>query len=211
VTGARTAVRLTESGFVDAVRVFLYRSGTAARLPQLIDQAAAGDYSGFAETAVRTARNFYGAVRSGVAMAVTCNEFVNRIRDDEVEPAAAGSFLGRFRIDAQRGACAEWPRTIRPADDLAPFRSDVPALLLTGDNDPVAPPVWAEQLREVMPNALHLVVPGVGHTEENACTDRIRAQFFRSGTTQGLDTGCIAALQVPGFERRARSADGTAP
>lgn len=200
-TGARTPVRLTEAGFVDAVRVFLYRSETARRLPRLIGQAAAGDYGDFADAAVRTVRNFYGGIRSGVGLAVTCNEFVNRIRDEEVAPAVAGSFLGRFRIDAQRAACAEWPTTVRPRDDLAPFRSDLPALLVTGDTDPVAPPSWADQLRSVMPNALHLTVPGAGHTEENPCIDRIRAQFFRAGTTSGLDTSCMAGLRPGAFER----------
>lgn len=200
-TGARTRVRLSEAAFVDAVRVFLYRSETARRLPRLIDRAAAGDYSAFADVAVSGARNFYGSVRTGVGLAVTCNEFVNRISDDEVAPAAAGSFLGRFRIDAQRAACASWPRTVRPDDDLAPFRSDVPALLVTGDADPVAPPSWAEQLRSVMPNALHLVVPGAGHTEENPCIDRIRAQFFRTGSARGLDTDCMTTLRPGAFER----------
>lgn len=192
-TGARTSVRLTEASFVDAVRVFLYRSETARGLPRLIAQAAAGDYGDFADAAVRTVRGFYGGVRMGVGLAVTCNEFVNRISDAEVAPAAAGSFLGRFRIDAQRAACAEWPRTVRPRDDLAPFRSGVPALLVTGDTDPVAPPSWADQLLQVMPNALHLTVPGAGHTEENPCIDRIRAQFFRAGSVRGLDTACMAA------------------
>jgi pimeloyl-ACP methyl ester carboxylesterase len=199
-TGARTTVRLTEAAFVDAVRVFLYRSETARQLPRLIARAAAGDYGEFADAAVRGVRGFYGGIRMGVGLAVTCNEFVNRISDAEVAPAAAGSFLGRFRIDAQRAACALWPRTARPRDDLAPFRSGVPALLVTGDMDPVAPPSWAAQLRSAMPNALHLTVPGAGHTEENPCIDRIRAQFFRAGTVRGLDTACMAELRPWVFE-----------
>jgi pimeloyl-ACP methyl ester carboxylesterase len=199
-TNARTSVRLTEAAFVDAVRVFLYRSETARRLPRLIGQAAAGDYGEFADAAVRGVRGFYGGVRMGVGLAVTCNEFVNRISDAEVAPAAAGSFLGRFRIDAQRAACALWPRTARPRDDLAPFRSGVPALLVTGDMDPVAPPSWATQLLPVMPNALHLTVAGAGHTEENPCIDRIRAAFFRAGSVRGLDTACMAELRPWTFE-----------
>jgi pimeloyl-ACP methyl ester carboxylesterase len=208
-TGARTTVRLTEAAFVDAMRVFLYSSETARRLPRLIEQAAAGDYGDFADAAVRTVRNFYGGIRMGVGLAVTCNEFVNRISDAEVAPAAAGSFLGRFRIDAQRAACAEWPRTARPRDDLAPFRSDVPALLVTGDTDPVAPPSWADRLRSAMPNALHLTVPGAGHTAENPCIDRIRVQFFRAGTVSGLDTACMAELAPEPFERPAQSGAGS--
>ena len=198
-SGRRRPIRLTEAGFVDAVRVFLYRSATAREIPWLIDQAAKGDFSAFADAAVRTVRNFYGGVRSGVALAVTCNEFVNRIRPEEVAPAAAGSFLGRWRIDAQRGACAIWPATDRPGDDQASFRSKVPVLLVTGDSDPVAPPVWAEAMRDFLPNARHLIVPGAGHTEENDCILGIRAAFFRAGSIAGLDTGCMAGLRPASF------------
>ena len=71
---------------------------------------------------------------------------------------------------------------------------------VTGDADPVAPPLWAEQLRAALPNALHLTVPGAGHTEETPCIERIRAQFFRAGTVRGLDTVCMVEVQPWAFE-----------
>lgn len=198
-TGERSDIRLTEAAFVDALRVFLYRSTSAREIPFLIDRAAAGDFSAFADVAVRSARSFYGNIRSGVAFAVTCNEFVNRIRLEEVAPAGRGSFLGTWRIDAQRAACALWPPTDVPADYLAAFRSDVPALLVSGEADPVVPPSWAEQMRSFMTNNAHLVVPGAGHTEENDCILAIRHAFFRAGSTERLDTSCMTQLRPMPF------------
>lgn len=199
-TGVRSEIRLTEEAFVDAMRVFLYRSTSAREIPFLIEQAAAGDFSAFADVAVRSARGFYGAVRGGVAFAVTCNEVVNRVRPEEVAPAGRGSFLGTWRIDRQRAACAIWPATDLPADYLAPLRSDVPALIVGGDTDPVTPPSWMEEMRAtILPNSLIVTIPQAGHTEENDCIFAIRHAFFRAGSVQGLDTNCVAGVRAPPF------------
>lgn len=201
-TGARSEMRLDEAAFVDALRVFLYRSTSAREIPFLIEQAAAGDFSGFADVAVRSARSFYGNARSGVGFAVTCNEFVNRIRPEEIAPAGRGSFLGTWRIDAQRAACAQWPRTEVPVDYITPFRSNVPALIVSGDTDPVTPPSWGEEMRTITPNAAHLVIAGAGHTEENACVLAIRHAFFRTGSASGLDARCMGDWRPAPFRLR---------
>lgn len=203
-TGARSEIQLTEEAFVDAMRVFLYRSTSAREIPYLIKQAAAGDFSAFADVAVRSARGFYGAVRSGVAFAVTCNEFVNRIRPEDVAPAGRGSFLGTWRIDRQRAACAIWPATDLPADYLTPLRSDVPALIVGGDTDPVTPPSWMEEMRTILPNSIVVTIPQAGHTEENDCVFAIRHAFFRAGSVNGLDTGCLDTLRPTPFRLPAR-------
>jgi hypothetical protein len=57
-----------------------------------------------------------------------------------------------------------------------------------------------------MPNAIHIVVPGGGHTPENDCTRSIRRQLFRTGTIQGLDTSCMAQVQPVPFKLPGKSA-----
>jgi pimeloyl-ACP methyl ester carboxylesterase len=203
-TGARSEIQLTEEAFVDAMRVFLYRSASAREIPYLIENAAAGDFSAFADVAVRSARGFYGAVRTGVAFAVTCNEFVNRIRPEEVAPAGHGSFLGTWRIDRQRAACAIWPATDLPADYLAPLRSGIPALIVGGDTDPVTPPSWIEEVRTILPDSIIVTIPQAGHTEENDCVLAIRHAFFRAGSADGLDTNCLNGLRPRPFRLPAR-------
>ncbi len=51
-----------------------------------------------------------------------------------------------------------------------------------------------------MANAVHMIVPGGGHTPDNDCTRSIRHALFRSGTTKDLDTSCMAGLQRPPFK-----------
>ncbi len=200
VTGAKTEVHLSEPAFADAVRVMMYSGDRAREVPFLIEQAMAGDFNAFADAALRTVRGFYAGARFGLHYAITCNEFVDRIRPEEVESATRGSYFGSWRVKAQMEVCKAWPKTELPGDYFKPFRSNVPALLISGDTDPVAPPRWGEEVKSFMPNAIHLVVAGGGHTPDNDCTRSIRAEMFRTGATKGLDLSCMAKLKPTPFK-----------
>jgi hypothetical protein len=81
-------------------------------------------------------------------------------------------------------------------------------VLVSGNTDPASPPNWGEEVKSFMPNALHLVVPGGGHTPDNACTRSIKGELFRSGTMKGLDPSCMAKMQPPPFKLPATAAAG---
>jgi Predicted hydrolases or acyltransferases (alpha/beta hydrolase superfamily) len=199
-TGARTEIHLTERAFADAVRTMMYRSQKARELPLLIEQALSGDFSPFAKAALRSSRDIYSGGGMGLHYCITCGEFVRRIRPEEVEPATRGSFLGPWRVRDQMAACKNWPETELPNDYFEPFRLETPAVLVSGATDSASPPKWGEVVKSYMPNAIHVVVPGGAHTPENECTRSIRHELFRTGTTQGLDTGCIAKVQPLPFK-----------
>jgi pimeloyl-ACP methyl ester carboxylesterase len=137
----------------------------------------------------------------GLHYAITCNEFVSRIRPEEVEPATRGSFLGSWRVRDQMAACHDWPKTELPDDYFKPFRLDTPAVLVSGEADATGSNGrWGKEVASFMPNAVHVIVPGAGHTPDNDCTRSIRHALFRSGTTKDLDTSCMAKLQRPPFK-----------
>ena len=200
VSGKPTTIHLTERAFADAVRVMMYRSNRAREVPFLVAQALAGDFSPFAEAAVRASRDIYSGARMGLHYAITCTEFVSRIRPEEVEPATRGSFLGSWRVRDQMAACKEWPKTNLPEDHFEPFHSEVPAVLVSGATDPASPPNWGDEMKSFMPNAIHLVVPGGGHTPENGCIRSIKHELFRTGATKALDASCIAKVQPEPFK-----------
>jgi pimeloyl-ACP methyl ester carboxylesterase len=199
VTGAKVHIDLTEKAFADAVRVMMYSGEKGREVPFLIARARAGDFDLLAETAVNANRGFYAAMPLGLYYAVTCNEFVARIRPGDVEPAVRGSYAGAWRVREQMASCAVWPKTVLPADYFKPFRSDVPALLISGDTDSAAPPRWGEVVHAFLPNSVHIVVPG-GHVPATPCTDAIADAMFRSGSTKGLDLGCVAGLRHSPFK-----------
>jgi pimeloyl-ACP methyl ester carboxylesterase len=203
VTHVKTEVHLSDRAFTDAVRVLMYHA-EARDLPFLIKQAKNGDFTPFADAAVRTIRGFYSDIRMGLFYAVSCNEFVDRIRPEEVEPATHGTYLGSWRVRDQIAACAEWPKTDLPRNYFEPFSSTVPMVLVSGDSDPAIAPYWAEELKAAMPNAIHVIVPGGGHTADNTCTRAIRGELFRAGSTYGLRRSCLTTLRPPPFKLPAR-------
>jgi pimeloyl-ACP methyl ester carboxylesterase len=200
VTGARTPVVLSAGAFADGMRTMLYRDPAAHALPSLIARAKAGDFSDFAERAMASGRGIYGGLRMGLSLAITCNEFTGRIKPAEVGPAVQGTYLGDWRVRAQMEVCADWPRTTLPADYFAPFRSEVPTVMISGEQDPVTNAHWAEVAARSLPNSVRIVVPGAGHTPENDCVADVREQLFAKGSVKGLDLACVARLRPPPFK-----------
>ena len=78
--------------------------------------------------------------------------------------------------------------------------SAVPALVLSGDLDPVTPPVWGEGVASRLSHSRHIVVPGTGHgVVGTGCGARLVRAFVTEGNADGLDTSCVATLQRPPF------------
>ncbi len=68
----------------------------------------------------------------------------------------------------------------------------MPALILSGDLDPVTPPRWGEAMKTHFPGARHIVVPGAGHnTSMTGCVPDLIAGFIAAGNAGGLDAACV--------------------
>jgi pimeloyl-ACP methyl ester carboxylesterase len=199
VTGAPVAVHLTAPAFADSIRVMLYSTRASRRLPLLLHRAAAGDLVPFAQAAVQSGYGFRSGLKLGLTLSATCSEDVPRIRPYEIGPATAGSFIGDTRVRGQIAACALWPRTTLPQSYFAAFRSPVPVLLVSGERDPVTPPIWGEAARKSFPNSVHIIVPW-GHASVDDCVAGLAAQVFRMASVMNLDMRCLASNQLPPFE-----------
>lgn len=197
-TGATTMLRLSEEAFGEAVRVMMYNGGRARRLPLLLDRALDGDLAPFAEAGLAANRQLRDQLRLGMLLSVVCSEDVARIRSGDIERETRGTFLGDTRVRQQMAICAEWPASALPADHAAPFRSDVPVLLVTGNLDPVTPPVWGEAMGRFFSRARHLVVPA-GHDASSPCMASIMQAFLLRAALDGLDTSCAERLRAPPF------------
>ena len=94
-------------------------------------------------------------------------------------------------MDGLLEVCKIWPHGPIDPDFHAPLHSDVPVLLLSGSDDPVTPPAYAEQARRGLTNSLHVVLQDFGHGQLAApCVDRVMAQFINRAAVSGLDTSC---------------------
>jgi pimeloyl-ACP methyl ester carboxylesterase len=173
-------------------------------VPLLLRRAAAGDLTPLAQTAYDLASALLANPPDGLYLSVTCAEDVAFVDREEASRLAKGTFVGDLRLRQQLAACAEWTYAKVPPSFLKPVRSDVPVLIMAGENDPATPREWAEKVAATLPRGRVLAVPGGTHTvyglEGTACIDRLIADFIDRGTAEGLDfESCRKAIRRPPF------------
>lgn len=195
-TNELTEVYLTRESFGEALRVIMYYD--RSQVPYLIDQAAEGDFSHFAQQGIAMNRALRDSLAFGMLLCVTCAEDLDRVTDELIETETAGTFLGDGRVRRQRAVCAFWPRSEIPGDAGEPVSRDVPVLLLSGRYDPVTPPRWGEEAASHLPRGLHVVGQG-SHGQGGRCVDAIMAEVLDRGTTEGVDVGCEDRMQPSPF------------
>jgi len=132
---------------------------------------------------------------------VICSEDAPRWSGREVErETLEATYMGSDFMTVLSAVCAVWPRGPVDADFYEPLRSDAPTLLLSGENDPVTPPAYAEEIRPGLANSLHLVLRGQGHGQLAAgCVPRLIAELVASGSLRELDAECAAKVTPAPF------------
>lgn len=203
-TGENIPLKLSRDLAAEAVRYMLYQPDAASRIPLYIHLAASGDFAPLAKSAIFYRRQIVATGSNGMYLSVTCAEDLPWIKQGEGERNGERTFLGDYRLRQQRAACALWPRGELPKGYSEPTRSGVPALILTGQWDPVTPPVYGDTAAKSLANSLHVVVPHGGHgfggLDGIDCIDRLVADFVERGTTKGLDTSCVNSIRRRGFQ-----------
>ncbi|MEM1451351.1 MAG: alpha/beta fold hydrolase [Planctomycetota bacterium] len=195
-TGEPTTVLFDGIAFAEGVRLQLYQLPSNRRLPLLLLEAHAGDFTALAEASIASSRAMRGIIAWGTLMCVTASEDIPRIDPDEVEAACDGTFLGTTRVGTQMEVAEIWPVPPVPASFAEPVAVDVPTLLLSGSHDPTTSATWGAEAAEHLPKGLHVVVPG-GHGVFGPEVDRLQQSFLEAGEIDELDLTEVEALQLP--------------
>lgn len=196
-TGAPAEVRLTRELAASTIFQMSYSPETSALLPLLIHTAQAdGDLRPLAAQSLIAGRQLADQIALGMRASVICAEDAPRY------PAQldGDSYLGDFLTRSLAAACIEWPRAEVGPEATAPVSADVPALLLSGERDPVTPPEYAEAVAAGLPNSRQIVAAGQGHNIFfRGCIPTLVAEFLEAGSATGLDTSCAERLGPPPF------------
>jgi pimeloyl-ACP methyl ester carboxylesterase len=208
-TGASLDFRVTRDNFASGLRGMLYSPSHASLIPYVVHAASQGDFSPFAVSNLETAAWSTETMSLGLTLSVLCAEDVSAFTDEEADRQVRGTFLGRSEVDTWRRMCAQWPHAARPEGLERVHPLETPALILSGDLDPVTPPRWGEAMKAHFPGARHIVVPGAGHnTSMTGCVPDLIADFIAAGSAAGLDASCVRKVRRPPF---VIDAAGTAP
>lgn len=199
--GKRRRLRFTDYQLGQVLRLASYTPSLAALLPLDLHEAAAGDFAPLAGQFALIDRVYGNAVADGMNNTVVCSEDVPFYHLTAAQRARMRhTFLGTTPIDDLKEVCRLWPHGPVAPDFHAPLHSDVPALLLSGGNDPITPPRYAAEAARGFVHGLSLVIPGFGHGQLlDPCVDRVMAQFVRHASVAGLDTVCLRNLRPMPF------------
>ena len=198
-TGASSKLELTAVHLATVLRLSSYSPQEAAFLPLLLHAAATGDdFKLLASQFLLSSKALGDVISYGMHNSVVCSEdvpFYDRKAIDR--HAIEQTYLGTLELDALEAVCKFWPHGPVDPDFHAPLSAATAALLLSGSDDPVTPPAYAEQAQHGFRDSLHIRMEGFGHGQLVApCMDRVMASFLDLGTAKGLDVSC-ARLDRP--------------
>lgn len=191
-SGAYREERLRPMQVAALVRMYAYQPTAAALLPVLIHEANQGRYEGLMALSQLLLGELEDAMAMGMQFSVACSEDGDRIAASEQDE---GTVLGHTLTEYMAAQCGVWPKAAPPADFHRPLSTDVPALVLAGEFDPVTPPRYGREIVESLPNGRLFVLRGQGHSVLGAgCMPRLFAQFLEGGDAAKLDGSCLQRL-----------------
>lgn len=198
-TGADEEIEVGARVVASIVFSALYSPLTASIVPSLISRAERNDFQGLLALA------FAGEAAAdnlslGMQLSVICSEDSPRYTTDDLNRETEATVFRNHLMVGQVKACEFWPKgTVEPAY-YQPVISNVPALVLSGELDPVTPPTWGESVVKFLENGRHIAVAGTGHgVVATACGNRLVRDFIERGTADGLDVTCVSTIKRPGF------------
>jgi len=197
-TNAPRQDTLTADTLTGLVHGVSYVPQLASLLPLVVSEAEQGRYEPLMSIAKFWSSQMGDQLNRGMQWSVICAEDAPRYQAD---PADAATVLGADMARMFFAACAQWPRGRVAADFTAPFTGDLPTLVISGELDPVTPPVYGEEVVKNLRNARHLVLRGQGHGGMGlGCMPKLLGRFFETTDAKALDAKCLDSLSyVPPF------------
>ena len=197
-TGEQAQATLSADMLAGLVRMYAYMPAAGSLLPKLIHEANNGRYAGLVALAKMMSGDLKDTMAMGMQFSVICSEdnqgMVARTED-------AGTVLGNGMAEAMAVMCKVWPKGNVPADFHQALASDVPALVLEGEFDPVTPPRYGEEVVKTLANGRLFILRGQGHNVIGAgCMPKLFTQFIEKADARVLDGACLDKLNyVPPF------------
>lgn len=201
ISGELVSQKFDRQQFSTAVRLLSYAQETVSLMPLLFDTAyQRGDFGPLAAQYRIVAGSLRDSISNAMGYSVLCSEDFPFIDLQAAEQLAQGTYYGDQEIQNLKKICSIWPAGEIPADFHEPVRSDLPVLLLSGENDPVTPPENAERAAQTLSNSLSLVAGGQGHNViYRGCLPNLAFDFIEAGSLDGLDASCVQQIVASPF------------
>ena len=192
-TGRPIHFDFTQRHLSAVLRLASYDDAQAALLPLSLHLAMhENNFMPLANQFRVFARTLSDAFAYGMHNSVACSEDTPLIESGKLDlPALNATHMGAEAVQSLIEACREWPKGVVDQDLHAPFKSTAAVLLLSGADDPVTPPEYANIAQRAFADSKHVIIAGQGHGQIGVpCVDRVMASFIRAGSAKDLDVSC---------------------
>jgi hypothetical protein len=96
--------------------------------------------------------------------------------------------------------CTFWGSSAPPATENQPVVSNIPALVLAGEYDPITPPAYAKTAAQTLSRSYLFDLRAYAHNSLGpGCPDDLRTAFLNAPTSQP-DGSCVDAMPPLAFE-----------
>ncbi|TRY32510.1 alpha/beta fold hydrolase [Aliiglaciecola sp. M165] len=192
---------LTRDIFAESIWVMLLDTREARQLPFILSQAVAGDFSPFIDLAVP--KSPQQSEPEGHYFSVVCPEETGQLDQAITSVASKDTFVGNYIAKDYIEACEAWGLPLSPNHPMTKKRFPTPALIITGEQDPVTPPVYGEINAEHFDNVLHISLPhtahGISALKNTHCLPQFLNGFVESASLDNLDMSCVRGFKPPAF------------
>lgn len=182
--GGEQSVLLDGGLMIDVLFVGLYNPAVTASMPQMIYDVRQGDYRILRD---RLALYFDASGALGMQMSVQCAEEIrfNTAGDAYVAAQGVQPQIAAFypaSVEPLFAVCGEWATTPLDPRENFPVTSNVPALILAGEHDPITPPHWGQMVDADLSNAYFHEFSGNGHwvTRSSRCALQMALAFWNN-------------------------------
>jgi pimeloyl-ACP methyl ester carboxylesterase len=190
--------------FMDAVYLSFYSTSNIPQLPAWIDAASQGDFRGLQNTIEWMILSDTGTfIAIGFEWSLQCNEevpFESYELGRELAADLPAQIAEYYDSYYEFTLCESWQAGQADPVENTAVVSDIPALILAGQFDPVTPPEWGQLAGETLSNHTFYEFPGLGHgiMRSNECGLEIGLQFLEDPTSEP-DASCVDELTGPDF------------
>lgn len=196
-------IRLTGNDVMQLIYVYMYESTFIIQIPQLIQATAQQNYQPAIDLLTPLLAPL--PISMGMQLAVQCNEDAtfSTARDfvaaRHAHPRVSALALSTFIEEAINfheallDICAAWGLSTPDPSANDPVVSDVPALVIGGQLDPITPPENVKLTARTLPRSVQVFYPRGGHwpSFSSPCLSSTIAAFFNNPTRQP-DNSCIS-------------------
>lgn len=198
-SGQIETIRFTHAHLMLLVRMYLYNSSSLALLPPMLHEAAANDnFAPLARAALTASESMDDMLALGMHNSVMCTEDVRFYgASEDLNRKNQKTYMGTAFLENLQAMCQAWPIGVMDEDFKEPLKSDLPVLLLSGEQDPITPPKYGERVKQHLTNAKHLIADGQGHfVSIQGCAPHLVAKFVSEASVDDLNASCLDRLSA---------------